>query len=274
MNTIKELRDKSGAGMVDCKKTLEEAGGDLEKAMEILRKKGIAKAAKRSDRQAGEGVIKVEVDPSGKEGYMLEVNAETDFVARNEQFMKFADDAFTILKSKKTAGRDALLSAEMDSATVKGIMDNLSGVIGEKLDIKGAVVLSSDGSIAGYSHMGGRIGVLVSLNKPVKEDLARDIAMQIAASNPKYISPDQVPAAEIEKEKDIYREQIKKEGKPENMVEKILEGKINKYFEDVCLVKQEYIKDDGKKVQDILGDAKIEKFIIFKLAGSPLTCGI
>lgn len=264
MELIKELRNKTGAGIVDCKKALEEAGGDLEKAVEILRKKGIAKAAKRSDREAQEGIIKIAVNEAGNEGYIAEINAETDFVARNEQFQGFAEKVLDIIKSKKPAGREELMNLEMDGGTVKDNLENLSGTIGEKLDIKRFDIVSG-GTVAAYSHMGGKIGVLAALDKPDKSELAREIAMQTAAADPKYIYPEDVPAEEIEKEKEIYRAQLIKEGKPEQIIDKILQGKINKYFEEVCLVKQEYIKDDKKKVENILGDARVKKFIRYSL---------
>jgi len=269
---ITELREKTGAGIVDCKKALEESGGDIEKATEILRKKGIAKAAKRSDREAREGVIKVSVNDEGNEGYIVQLNAETDFVARNEKFQNFADRVLAIVKSKKIANRDELLEAQMNGGRVKDNLDNLTSVVGEKLDIKGVDILSS-GTVAAYSHMGGRIGVLVALDRPGEKELGINIAMQIASMQPKYISRDDVPAEEILKEKEIYREQLKREGKPANMIDKILEGKINKYFEEVCLVDQEFIKDDKKKVKDILGDVKVEKFIVYSLGGISNRCG-
>ena len=266
MEKLKELRDKTGAGISDCKKALEEAGGDKEKAIEILRKKGIAKAAKRGDRDAREGIVMVASNEAGDEGYIIEVNSETDFVARNEKFRQFADNALNIIKDGKIADLDDLLNQRMaDGHSVLENLESLSGVIGEKLSIKRCGVLTSAGTVGAYSHMGGRIGVLVALNKPNQEELARDIAMQIAAINPKYISPVDAPAEEIAKEKEIYAEQLRKEGKPDNMIEKISEGKLNKYYEEVCLVKQEYIKDDKKKVGDILGDVKVENFIRYSL---------
>lgn len=272
--TISELREKTGAGIVDCKKALEETNGDMEQAVEILRKKGIAKAAKRTDRETGEGVIKTAVNNENNEGYMVEVNAETDFVARNDKFQEFADKVLVIMKDQKISGRDALLAASMENGAVKENLDSLSSVIGEKLDIKNADTLSSAGTVVAYSHMGGRIGVLVALDKPGQAELGHDIAMQIAAMHPKYIAREQVPAAEVNKEKEIYAEQLKKEGKPENMIEKIMAGKLNKYFEEVCLVDQEFIKDDSKRVRDVLGEAKIEKFIVYSLAGASEHCGL
>jgi len=265
MENIKILRDKTGAGMVDCKKALDESGGDINKAVEILRKKGIAKAAKRSDREAGEGVIKIAVSQDSKVGYIVEINAETDFVVRSEKFQEFADKVMQLIRGKQPKDLAELMSLNIGANTVKENLDSLSGVIGEKLDIKRYGMLSSAGTVAVYSHMGGKIGVLVALSKEGQSDIAYDIAMQIAAANPKYISPEDVLAEEINKEKEIYKAQLLKEGKPENMIDKITQGKLAKFYEEVCLLKQEYIKDDSKKVEDILGGVKVEKFIRYSL---------
>ena len=265
MEDIKQLRDKTGAGIVDCKKALEESGGDIDKAVEILRKKGIAKAAKRTDRETSEGVIKLLTNEEGTEGYILEVSAETDFVTRNEKFQDFANQAIDIAKVCRPQNLEELLNLSMENGSVKETLDSLSGIIGEKMTIKRFDILVVDGTVGAYSHLGGQKGVLVALDKKDMKDLAYDIAMQIAAANPRYIDRSEVPAEEIAKEKEIYREQLLKEGKPENMIEKIMEGKINKYFEEVCLVDQDYIKDDKKKVRDILGDVKVKKFIRYSL---------
>lgn len=265
MEQIKQLREKTGAGMVDCKKALDEAGGDIDKAVEILRKKGIAKAAKRGDRETCEGIIKVAANEAGNEGYIVELNAETDFVARNQQFQSFGDNVLNLIKEHKPKNREELLALAMENGTVQENMDNMSGVIGEKIDIKRCDILSSTGTVSAYTHMGGRIGVLVAIDKENMQDLGYDIAMQIAASSPKYLNPEEVPAEEVDKEKEIYREQLLKEGKPENMLDKILEGKIKKYYEDVCLTKQEFIKDDKKHIEDVLNGAKIEKFVRYSL---------
>ncbi|MFA4833452.1 MAG: translation elongation factor Ts [Patescibacteria group bacterium] len=264
MEDIKRLREKTGAGMVDCKKALEESGGDIEKAVEILRKKGIAKAAKRSEREAGEGIILVAANDAGTEGYILEINAETDFVARNEKFQKLAMAIFNLIKDKKPLGMEELLNLDLDNGTVKEDLDNLSGTIGEKLEIKRFDIITG-ATVAAYSHAAGRKGVLLSLNKAGENELAKDIAMQVAAANPRYLDRGQVLPEEIEKEKEIYRENLAKENKPEEMIEKIIIGKLDKYFEEICLVEQEYIKDDKKKVKDILGEVKVEKFIRYSL---------
>lgn len=265
MEKIKELREKTGAGMVDCKKALEEAGGDIDKAVEILRKKGIAKAAKRGDRETSEGIILVDVNSDGTEGYIAEFSSETDFVARNEQFQAMTKNILAIIKEQKPVDMDALLAIDMNGVSIREAVDNLSGVIGEKLGIKRFEILSSTGTVAAYSHMGGRIGVLVEIDQAATKDLAYDVAMQVAAANPRYLNPEDVDQDEIEKEKDVYREQLLKEGKPENMIENILTGKINRYFKEICLVKQDFIKDDKKSVEDVLQGAKIMKFVRYSL---------
>lgn len=265
MENLKILREKTDAGIVDCKNALTEANGDIDKAVEILRKKGIAKANKRGDRETSEGVIKIFVDDQAKNGYIVEINAETDFVVLSEKFQEFTDKILKLIIDKQPQGRAQLMSLFFDGSTVQESLDNLSGVIGEKLDVKRFSILSSTGIVAGYSHLGGKLGVLVAIDKAEDKQLADDLAMQIAASNPKYITSDQVSTDEVAKEKEIYIEQLKKEGKPENIIVKIIEGKINKYYGEICLVNQEYIKDDSKKVENILGGAKVENFVRYSL---------
>ena len=267
---IKTLRDKTGAGMVDVKKALEEAGGDMTQAADALRKKGITKAAKRGDKVAAEGIIMAETGQDGAAGYMLELNSETDFVARNEQFQKLAADIFELVKSKQPADIDSLLNLALADSTVKEKLESLSGVIGEKLAVNNvAVVKNTGGTVASYVHGEGRIGVLVSLTGG-SPALARDIAMQVAASNPRYLKPEDVPAEDTEKEKVIYREQLAAVSKPAEMMEKIIQGKLGKFYEEICLVKQLYIKDDKKTVEQVLKEAgenvSIEKFVRFALA--------
>jgi elongation factor Ts len=264
MEQLKNLRERTGAGMVECKKALEEAAGDLEKAIEILRKKGIAKAAKRGDREAKEGIVIVGVNDNNTEGYILEVNSETDFVSRNEKFQSLANQIFAVVKTTKPADLDSLMSSPMEGGSVKENLDNLSGTIGEKLEIKQLAVLTG-ATVAAYSHIGGRVGVLVALNQADKKELANDIAMQVAAASPRYLTPAEVPAEELDKEKAIYREQLLKEGKPENMLDKIAEGKINKFYSEVCLTKQEFIKDEKQTIENILGGVQIDKFIRYSL---------
>lgn len=264
MEFIKQLREMTGAGMVDCKKALDESANDLNKAVEILRKKGISKAAKRTDRETNEGVVKVAVNAEKTEGYILELDSETDFVSRNDKFQNFADAVLNLVKTQKPADLAALLALTLDGLTVADSLANLSGTIGEKMTIKRFAVISG-GTVSAYSHLGGRLGVLVALDRAQEEALASDVAMQVAAANPKYLLPSEVDPAEMAKEKEIYKELLIKEGKPENMVDKIVEGKMGKFYSEVCLTEQEYIKDDKKKVKDILGGANILKFVRYAL---------
>lgn len=266
MEQIKQLRDKTGCGIGDCKKALEESNGDLEQAGEILRKKGIAKAAKRADRETSEGVILAGVNENATEGYLVEINSETDFVARNEKFQDLAKSIFDLVKVKKPADLESLLALDMDGSIVKNKVEEFSGVIGEKIEISNVSILKNEtGTIGSYLHMNGRIGVLISLDKPDQGELATDMAMQVAAANPKYLKPEDVPAEEVNKEKEIYQEQLAKEGKPENIMDKIIQGKIEKYYCEICLVKQEFIKDDKQKVEGVLGDIKIVEFKRYSL---------
>jgi elongation factor Ts len=265
MDNIKLLREKSGAGMVDCKKALDEAGGDIEKAIEILRKKGISKAAKRSDREANEGIVKAMVGGDAKKGFMVEVNSETDFVSRNDSFRAFAEEVLLTIGEKEPAGMAELMALSLaDGRSVEDNMQNMSGVIGEKISIKRFTVLHGE-TVAAYVHPGDRIGVLVSLSVAGRDDLAKDLAMHIAAANPPYVSPEEVPEEIVAKEKEIYAEHLRKEGKTEEIIEKIMAGKIAKFHEEVCLLKQDYIKDDKKKVEEVLGGAKINAFARFML---------
>lgn len=264
MEQIKKLREMTGAGMVDCKKALDEVGGDLDKAVELLRKKGIAKSAKRADRETNEGLVAVAVNEENNEGYILEVNSETDFVARSDKFQEFTFKTLELIKTKRPTDLEALLSLDLEGLSVKDTLDNLSGVIGEKLAVKRFAMLTGE-TVAAYSHLGGRLGVLVALNQAGQAEKAMDVAMQIAAANPRYILPAEVPAEEMDKEKVIYREQLLKEGKPEAMVEKILEGKMGKYYSEVCLMEQEFIKDDKLKVKDFLAGASVTSFYRFSL---------
>lgn len=265
MEQIKLLRERTGAGIVDCKNALQESNGDLDVAVDILRKKGIAKAAKRGDREATEGLVKAAVNSSTTEGYMFEINAETDFVVRNEQFQEIADKIMTVVTEKTPETLEELLALELDGVSIAETLEHMSGVIGEKIGLSRYTKLVTTGSIGSYVHAQGNIGVLIALNTSGKNELAQNIAMHIAAANPRYLAPSEVDAAELEREKDVYREQLRQENKPEEMIEKILLGKINKYYEEVCLLKQEYIKDDSKKVEDILEGAEIESFIRYSL---------
>ncbi len=265
MELIKKLRELTGAGMVDCQKALKETNNDIDAAIEVLRKKGIAKAAKRGDREANEGVIKVAVSDDNKEAYILELNSETDFVSRNEKFQEMAENILEVIKNNKPENKEELLKLDLNGQSVEDSLANLSGTIGEKMEINNFAIISGE-SVAAYSHLGGKIAAIVALDQEGKADVASEVAMQVAASNPRYIKPDEVSSEDIEKEKEIQKEQLLKEGKPADMIDRIVEGKMGKYYSEVCLVEQEFIKDDKKKVKDILAGANVVKFVRLSLS--------
>lgn len=263
---VAKLRSMTGAGMMDCKKALDEAEGDMEKAGEILRKKGIVKAAKRTDKIAAEGTTQVKV--SGNTAVVLEVNSETDFVAQNEDFKKLAADFADALLQNKPATVEEAMSQKAGNETLQDQLTTLTAKIGEKINLRRfAVVEKTDADAFGaYSHLGGKISVLVLLKSTTDEDLARDIAMHAAASNPKYVSREEVPAEMVEKEKEIYTEQLKQQGKPEAAMANILKGKLDKFYSEVCLLEQPFIKDEEKTIAKLLpANATIEKMARFEL---------
>ena len=264
---VKELREKTGAGMMDCKKVLTETDGDLEKAIELLRERGIAKAAKKSGRIAAEGVVEAYVSEDGKVGAVVEVNSETDFVAKNEEFKQFVMDvAKQIVKNNPKSVEDLLAepSISVEGKTVNEVLIDKIAKIGENMTVRRfARFETTNGLIEKYIHGDGKIAVLVNMENGNKE-LAKDICMQIAAARPEYVSREQVPAERLEKEKEILKAQTMNEGKPEAIAEKIVMGRINKFYEEVCLVDQEFVKDSSMKVSQVLKDAKVVEFARFE----------
>jgi elongation factor Ts len=251
---VKELREKTGAGMMDCKKALTETDGDIEKAVDLLREKGMAKAAKKADRIAAEGLSSVKID--GNRAVIVEVNSETDFVAKNEQFTDLIDEISTVLLKENPADVEAALEIKLDNgATLGERINEAIAKIGEKISLRRFVVLDkNDGDTFGaYLHMGGRIAVLTHLEGD-NEAAAKDIAMHVAAINPRYVVREDVPAEETEHEKEILKQQALNEGKPENIVEKMVVGRLNKFYEEICLVEQAYVKDPDMKVKKYLAD--------------------
>ncbi|MFC5773797.1 translation elongation factor Ts [Ectobacillus antri] len=247
---VKELREKTGAGMMDCKKALTETNGDMEKAIDFLREKGIAKAAKKADRIAAEGLTYVEVN--GNEAVILEVNSETDFVAKNEGFQTLTKELAAHLLAKKPATVEEALTQTMENGTVvEEHINTAIAKIGEKLTLRRfEVVTKGDNDVFGaYLHMGGRIGVLTLLEGTTDEVAAKDIAMHIAAVNPKYIDRSAVTEEEIAREREVLTQQALNEGKPENIVAKMVEGRLGKFFEEICLLDQSFIKDPDMKVR-------------------------
>ncbi|QGQ46829.1 translation elongation factor Ts [Metabacillus sediminilitoris] len=250
---VKELREKTGAGMMDCKKALTETNGDMEQAIDYLREKGIAKAAKKADRIAAEGSTLVKVN--GNEAVILEVNSETDFVAKNEGFKELINGLADFLLAKKPADAEAALTVTMDNgSTVEEYINSAIAKIGEKISLRRFTIVSKtdNDAFGAYLHMGGRIGVLTLLEGTTDADAAKDVAMHIAAVNPKYVTRDQVSAEEAEHERKILTEQALNEGKPENIVAKMVEGRLSKYFEEICLLDQAFVKNPDQKVKQFV----------------------
>ena len=269
---VKRLREATGVGMMDCKKALTEADGDFDTAVEILRKKGQKVAAKRADRDATEGVIATATSPDGAVSAMVEVNCETDFVARNDDFTTFAQSIADLALAEKAADRDALLGAQLNGQSVADAVTEKTGQIGEKIDVRRVALVeaSGDGQVVGYIHPGAKLGVLVEMAG--SGDLAeagRDVAMQAAAMNPVAATRADVPQEVQDKELEIGREQARAEGKPEQILDKIAEGKLNRYFKDNVLVEQPFVKDSSMTVQKMLDGkgAELKRFVRFALGG-------
>ena len=264
---VKELREKTGAGMMDCKKVLTETDGDLEKAAELLREKGITKAAKKSGRVAAEGMVEAYISEDEKVGAIVEVNSETDFVAKNEEFRTFVMDVAKQIVKNNPESVEALLAEPAmfeEGKTVNEVLIDKIATIGENMTIRRfARFETTDGLIEKYIHGDGKIAVLVNMTSGTKE-LAKDVCMQIAAARPEFIDRNQVPAERVEKEKEILKIQTMNEGKPEAIAEKIVLGRINKFYQEICLVDQEFVKDPSKKVSDILKDSKVLEFARFE----------
>ena len=264
---VKELREKTGAGMMDCKRVLTETDGDLEKASELLRERGIAKAAKKSGRIAAEGLVEAYISEDGKVGAVVEVNAETDFVAKNEEFKKFVMDvAKQVVANNPKTVEDLLAEPSIaeNGKTVNEVLVDKIATIGENMSIRRfARFETTDGLVEKYIHGDGKIAVLVNMKNGNKE-LAKDVCMQIAAARPEYINREQVPADRLEKEKEILKQQTINEGKPEAIAEKVVMGRINKFYEEICLVDQAFVKDPSVKVSQILKDAIVIEFARFE----------
>ncbi len=265
---VKELREKTGAGMMDCKKVLTETNGDEEKAIELLRERGIAKAAKKSDRIAAEGLVETYISENGKIGAIVEVNAETDFVAKNEEFRNFVADVAKQIAEKNPADVEALLeqkSITEPDKTVREVLTNKIATIGENMSIRRFERFETDNLLESYIHGDGKIAVLVEIENGTK-DLAKDICMQIAAARPEYLDKESVPESRLAKEMEILKAQAINEGKPEAIAEKVVQGRLGKFYSEICLVEQEFVKDSDIKVGKLVADkgAKIIRFARFE----------
>jgi elongation factor Ts len=256
---VKELRDKTGAGMMDCKKALKDSEGDFDKAVDILRKKGASVAAKRAERSANEGIIKTKVFNDAKSALMLQVNCETDFVAKSDDFMNFTEFVADTVLEKRPSDVDALMKESMNGKSVEDELNGVTAKIGEKIKVSRFILEELDnGFIVDYVHHGSKLGVLLladNVKDEHKDELSaimRDIAMQVAAMKPAYTKREDVPEDVVNHELEIYKDTAKQEGKPEHILDKIAQGKLNKFYQENCLTEQEFVKDNNKVVGDLI----------------------
>ncbi|HEX6998435.1 MAG TPA: translation elongation factor Ts [Gammaproteobacteria bacterium] len=256
---VKELRERTGAGMMDCKRALEEAGGDLDRAVELLRKAGQAKADKKASRVAAEGQVAVK-SADGRH-VIIEVNSETDFVAKDQNFRDFVELAAGVALAGGAADVPALMAAQANGKTLEEVRRELVAKVGENITVRRFTRFEGGGNVASYIHM-GRIGVLVELEGG-DADLARDMAMQVAATSPRYVSAEDVPADEVAKEREILSAQAAGEGKPPEIVAKMVEGRLRKHFDEVTLLGQPFVKDPDRRVRDLLksAGARVKRFV-------------
>lgn len=267
---VKALREKTGAGMMDCKKALVETDGDFEKAVKVLREKGLASAAKKAERVAAEGVVGSLVAAGGRQGAIVEINCETDFVAKTTAYLDFVKQVADKILDAKPGSVDALLSLPAGGATLADSVKEKIAELGENISIRRferySIEEGSLGLVDSYIHLGGRIGVLIEVGCETDstvgsngfKSFVHDMAMQVAAANPEYTDQAQVPTDLIEKEKEILKAQAVAEGKPENIAEKMVQGRIQKYFKEVCLIDQPFIKDQDKTVKKLIAEKSAE----------------
>jgi elongation factor Ts len=249
---VNKLRKQTGAGMMDCKKALTQADGDFDKAIEIIREKGQAVAQKRSDREASEGVVFAKVTDDAKKGFIISLNCETDFVAKNDDFVKLANQIIELALDKQPKDKDELLNLELNGKSVTETIKYQTGIIGEKLELSYYDFLEAP-QVTPYIHMDNKLATLIGLNKEnIEQQVGKDVAMQVAAMDPVAIDKDQVPQDIADKELEIGRKQAKAEGKPDNLIDKIAQGKLGKYMKENTLLNQEFIKDSKKSVKQYL----------------------
>ena len=259
---VKELRERTNAGMMDCKKALVNSDGDMDKAIDWLREKGLAQAAKKASRVAAEGVVTQYVTPCGCTGVIVEVNCETDFVAKTDNFVNFANNVAKHIAMANPADLDALLAQKFvddESKTIADLISEATVAIGEKISVRRFARYETEGVVSTYIHMGGKVGVMVEVatdakdNEAVKE-FAHDLALQIAAAKPEAVRREEVDATKLEKEKEIQRAKALEAGKPEKNVDRIVEGQIEKYYKEVCLLDQQFVKDGDKTIKGLMAE--------------------
>lgn len=262
---VKQLRERTGAGMMDCKRALTEADGNLDQAAELLRKSGQAKADRKASRVAQQGVVLLRDDAGGSRCAVLEINCETDFVAKDENFMRFAGALADTVLSRSPADVDELLTMEIDGESVETLRRQLVAKVGENISVRRFEVISGAGVIGAYSHR-GRIVTIVELDGG-EMDLAKDLAMQVAAMSPRFVGWEDIPEGELAKEREILAAQAAKEGKPPQIVTKMVEGRLRKQFDAVTLTAQAFVKDPDKRVRDLLAErgAKVLRFLRYEV---------
>ncbi len=253
---VKELRDRTGAGMMDCKKALTEANGDMDVAVEILRKKGQKVSEKRADREANQGIIVTCISEDGTKAVALALNCETDFVARNDEFVQAANDFAKVAFDKEISDPDVLKEQTLNGKTIEDHLKDLVSKIGEKIEISRLELIRTEGSIVSYIHPGSQLAVLVDFANGVDETIGKDVAMQVAAMNPIAVRQEEVPDDMINKEIEIAREQLINEGKPEEIAEKAAKGKLRRFYEERVLLNQKFVKDSNISVLDYLKNNK------------------
>ena len=263
---VKELREKTGVGMMDCKKALQETSGNIDDAIKVLREKGLSKAAKKSDREAKEGRLFTSI--TKKNAVLLELNCETDFVAKSDQFIELGKQIVAAIVDQIVPTVDDIKSIQLNGRVVSDLIADAVLQLGENIMIGNFKQRTSnhDGMFSDYVHGNGKIGVIIEFNALIDAALGKDIAMQVAAMNPPYVSPDQVPSNDLENERDILKKQALSEGKPEAVADKIVAGRIAKFYKENCLTEQQFVKDNDKTIQSLLSnETKVISFERFSL---------
>ncbi len=276
---VKELRDKTGAGMADCKKALVESGGDMESAVDFLRKKGAASAEKRADKDTNEGLVATKIADNGQAASIAQISCETDFVALNDEFVQFADSIASVVFDNEPKDTESLLSAEFNGKKVEDSYNDILAKFSEKIDVSKFEKVKTDGYIVDYIHSGNKLGVLIEVSSSNINDesrsLVRDIAMQVAAMNPAFVDRSTVTQEILDKEKELYKQQAAEEGKPADIAERIAEGRINKFYKENCLIEQQFVKDGNITVSDVLKqisdnageEVKVNQFVRYSIGG-------
>ncbi|MBG91142.1 MAG: elongation factor Ts [Actinobacteria bacterium] len=261
---VKSLREKTGVGLMECKRALSESNGDIDSAINILRERGLAKANKKADRSANQGRIFIET--STQRSIIFELNCETDFVANNDAFIQLGERIAKAAIEHNIDSEDAINSLSIDNQPLKDYLASYVLKLGENISVNNTKVITDTPHVTSYIHMNGKIGVVVKFNNDIDQETSKDIAMHIAASNPSYLDPSEVPNTILDNEKEIIKTQALNEGKPEQILDKIVQGRINKFYKESCLLEQAFVKDDKKQIKQVLpANTSIEQFLRYDL---------